>query len=140
MLSLDSKGYAKLPRYSGVAFDQHGLPLDKRQTSLPTTFHEVRIRAAYYGRRAQERLAGPMETKQLNDLMKQVSFPQVTVVSVSIRAPGLLDAFDPDACLSSLIQACNQFRVPNLTEASLQISLSPKGSTRKMDACVSVKS
>lgn len=119
--------------------EQHIQALSKDGLAhIPPTLNEIRIRAVYHQWYYDNRPADALNHNQVRCLVRQLQFPSVQRIAFSfVAASSLLAAMDRHSFLSSIIEACNECRISDLTEAILEINLAKDGSTREVDICVS---
>lgn len=121
------------------AVDAHQSPLKAIPVSPSSTLLALKIKTIY-GIHFNHGNAPSTMYEQLRCLLRHLQSQllcQPQTVSISLEAPDLLDASDPDLEMSSLVDACNELNVSNLNEASLQIRLYFSGFTEEIDTLVS---
>jgi hypothetical protein len=107
---------------------------------VPDTLMELKIRAMVYDiGQLHNHPEGPTRRQTpFRPLLRELSpSSHYQTISVSITAGGLLETFNRDLALSSLVDACNDLHVLDPKEASLEIESTFSGSTKKIDNLVS---
>lgn len=71
--------------------------------------------------------------EQLRVLLGQLKLPHLQTVSISLNVPSLVKTVNRNLDLSSLVNICDEFRVPGLRVASFEIGSYFNGSNKEMD-------
>jgi hypothetical protein len=99
----------------------------------------VRIRAALHDWLTRDGSTDATHAhERIACLVRKLQWPHLRTVTLSVKAPNLLTAENPQTYLSSIIEACNALRQSSITDASLAIEMTTDGRTPEVASYVSL--
>jgi hypothetical protein len=111
----------------------------QQPTTTGSVTAELHIRAIMYDWGMENQHGRNTNHHQLGDLLRQFQFLNVRSFFLRVGESSVLEANDREASLAHIINACNELRLPDVTDAKLDINLRLDGRTKDVNACVSAR-